>query len=279
MKNRFSHIGIAIIILIISIISAKDFSRVDDIPYHAALQKDILTVDDMRDTDSAFDSISDGTLQVSEGEGIKQFYSEVSLTEGDSFQVSFTVNNKTADAVDLCVDLSADGFDDAYNEAQVTVQPGITNITCELPFYREEHPEKCLLRIFTSGSDLVITDLRVDRIQELRDGHRLVKIAVAFMYLLAAVSSLYILIGLIFRQKDGVTRREKKPDLKREILLYIVIITAVTLLLMFLYRNADLHLPLIYMGSDDIGVYYFGKSIPEYGLLNACQFSICRGVA
>ena len=140
---RYGLFCISLILLVSCAILSVDLDRVDDLPHHRVIEEDILGTDGEADTGYE--------QRTTEGGKTYLYKKEVSLETGDSFMVRFTLNNKSEQACTIIVDLRANGYDRKYNEFTATAQPGENLISGEIPFYREEHPPKSKLRVFTAN--------------------------------------------------------------------------------------------------------------------------------
>ena len=277
-KKKNFHGGmvyIALVVLVASILASAIIPHIDDVTYTEVLEKNVLNTSDMIDSESPYDHTDVNVLITDSDKGLKLFTSEIDLQKGDALRVSFTAVNKADKKTMLTVDLYGDGFDDPCDEIIVNLNHGKNKIRREIAFYRGEHPESCQLRIFTSGSARIeIRDLKVDYLTVTRDNSKLVWIAAKFMQAVLLLVLVYLIIYVLLRikRRESGKRIKLKPDFRREAALYAAIVFSVTVLLLFLYRKADISYPLVYAGGDEMGVYYLAKNIDRNGLSMANPF-------
>ena len=261
---------IAFIVLISSSILAADFSHVDDTVYNEVVKSDVISTESLQDSDSPSDFRDGGNLVIQPGEGQKMFSGPVELENADALKVSFNVENKAGKKAKVVIDLYADGFDDPYDEFSVSIPPGKESVSQEIAFYRDEHPDECSIRLFTKDdTDLLISDFKVDYLKTAKDNSRTAVRASRTARAIAIASLLFLVCYLLFGIKSKAIRLHTgsvTAETKREIMLYVCITAAVTVLLLALYRHADIAYPLVYTGGDEMGVFYFAKSIDHYGL-------------
>ncbi len=271
-KKKIFHGGrayIALVVLVASILASTIIPHIDDVTYTEVLEKNVLNTSDMLDSESPYDHVEENVLITDADKGPKLFTSGIFLLKGDSLRVSFTAVNKADKKTKLTVDLYGDGFDDPCDEFTVKLKHGENKIRQEIAFYRGEHPESCQLRIFTSGSaGIEIKNLKVDFLTVTRDSSILVWITAKIMQvvLFLVLSYLIIYVWLRIKRREPGKRIKMTPDFRREVVLYAAIVFSVTILLLFLYRKADISFPLVYAGGDEMGVYYLAKNIDRNGL-------------
>lgn len=261
---------IAIVVLIASSLWASVFSHIDDINYTQIMENGILHTTDMKDSECTYD-ISDGdALIIQRGEGIKLFSGAVNLQKGDALEVSFVANNKSEKKAKLIVDLYGEDYDDPCDEVSVIVNPGNNKIRRTIAYYRDDHPTKCQLRIFTSDEkELEIRDFNVDKLVVTRDGNKLLNTLAHCMRAIALVVAVYLIgfaLNLLVTKKHARVEIASSKETKPEITLYVFTVISVVAILLFLYRSADITLPLIYAGGDEMGVFYLAKNIDQNGL-------------
>lgn len=267
----FGGACVAFLLLVSSTIWLFDFPKVDDVPYLVTTEESIGTYSDFTDTDSELDVIKEDALQIREGEGLKLFSMPVSLREGNTLAVSFDGLNYSETDMELCVDLYTPDFDDAYCEFVCVLTPGDNHIEDVIPYGCRPHPEDCELRIFTfETTELKLWNLQIQRQTEIRQGNPLVQAAVGLAVVLWVLSAAYLILYVIIQQKKSFVYRMKallNPQnlYTGELPLYVTAATIVTVMLIIIYHDANIEYPLSYANGDEMGVYYFAKTIMNYG--------------
>lgn len=260
------RIYIALVMLITSIYLLATLPHIDDITHNTVLENNSLRSSDMADSYSELDHIEGDSLVIEPGEGLKLFAGQISLQRGDALRVHFTANNKTEKKAKLTVDLYGEDFDDPYDEFSIKIPPGEKDISQEIEFYRNEHPDACTIRIFTSDStEIEITDFSVDYLIATKDNQKSL-LLLNYLLLVFILSAVVILAYYLSRHLRNREIRTYKTETKsQEAILYSTLTLSVTLLLLLIYKNADLAYPLVYAGGDEMGVYYFAKTIDQNG--------------
>lgn len=263
---------VALVALVAGLILASDFSHIDDVVHNEVTEEDVISISEWADSESEYDRVESDSLIIGSGKGLKIFTTEVDLSRADTLGISFTAVNSGEKKAELCIDLyGGENFDDPYDEYSVKIKKGEEEeISHEIAYYRDEHPDRCMLRIFTDDdSDIEIKDLKIDYMTAVKDSNAALSSAVYVMCLLAAVAAEYLALYLIYRimTVSKTSRLETdRGNMLRNLLLYPVIIVGVTAFLYFLYGNIDISYPLVYEGGDEFGVYYYAKNIAENGL-------------
>lgn len=261
--NRCS-LYIAVVVLITSVYLTATIPHIDDIASNETSQENVLNASAMADSGSDLDSIEDGSLVIRSGEGLKMFTGQISLENSDALNVHFKVLNKSDRKVRLTVDLYGDNFDDPYDEFKVKVPSGEHEVSQEIAFYRNMHPDACSVRIFTeTDAEVVIEDFAADYLTVTRDGNSSLLTAARCMRVIAMAAIAFLIMYLFFSIRD---KRISVRAGRQDVLMYLSIALCVTGLLLLLYRNADISYPLIYAGGDEMGVYYFAKTIDQNGI-------------
>lgn len=268
-KHRLCGPGIATIALILTIVGGLLlylFPFVDDVPYYETVEEHAADYSDFRLSDQTeYGSIDKNSFVISPGEGEKLFSTEVSLLEGDLFQIFFTIENQTGDTAMMTVDLYGPGYDLSGMEITFEIVPGKKDYSVILPYYRAYRPGTCELRFFTPyDTSLVLTDLNVVRQNSVVGGNRLVKLATVAAGVLFVVAASILLWNLFWYIKEK-RRGERKKFPWQECLMYLGITGIVLITLLILFRNTELCCPLNLSG-DALGVHYYGELIDEYGI-------------
>lgn len=265
---------IALVALVAGVLLASDFSHIDDVVYNVVKDENIITVAEMTDSDSAYDRIENGALLIENGDGLKIFNGEISLDKADVIGVKFTVENMGEKKASVCFDLyGGEEFDDPYDEFTVKIpKRGKKDFSRQIAYYRNAHPEKCMIRIFTDDrANLKIKDLKIDRLVAEKDNNAFIKSITFFMLIQAIIAFVYlasfVIYSIRFRGNNIVhTRIRYSETLLQNIALYSFVGIAVTGILAILYGKISLSYPLIYQGGDELGVFYCVKNIAENGL-------------
>lgn len=268
-KRRFCGTGImavSLILLLTSGLLLYLFPFVDDVPYYVTMEENVVDFDSFQPSDATKQgSIEGNAFVISPGEGEKMISAEVSLLEGDLFQVFFTVQNQTEEVPKMTVDLYAPGYDLSGMESTFDIAPGKQSYSIILPYYRSYRPGSCELRFFTPyDTSLIVTDLNVVRQSSVVGGNYLVLAASIAAGILFAFSSVVFCWNLIwFIKEKGIREKKKLPVL--EVLMYLGITGIVLVTLLILYRNVEIICPLNISG-DAVGVHYYAKLIDENGI-------------
>ena len=261
--NRCS-LYIAVVVLITSVYLTATIPHIDDIASNETSQENVLNASAMADSGSDLDSIEDGSLVIRSGEGLKMFTGQISLENSDALNVHFKVLNKSDRKVRLTVDLYGDNFDDPYDEFKVKVPSGEHEVSQEIAFYRNMHPDACSVRIFTeTDAEVVIEDFAADYLTVTRDGNSSLLTAARCMRVIAMAAIAFLIMYLFFSIRD---KRISVRAGRQDVLMYLSIALCVTGLLLLLYRNADISYPLVYTEGDEMGVFYFAKTIDDNGI-------------
>ena len=167
-KSFFCNPVIRVLLLILTICSGLAFSQipyVDDVPYYEPVEEQVAQYSDFRvSVDTKNGLIEENAFVIKPGEGEKRFSSEVSLVEGDLFQVFFTIENHTEEPSYLIVELCGPGYDLSGMETTLEIIPGTQSYSVILPYYRAYRPASCELRISTSDdTSLILTNLNIVR--------------------------------------------------------------------------------------------------------------------
>ncbi len=261
----------AFLLLISSIIWLFDFPKIDDIPYLATMEGSIGTYTDFTDTPSDLDIIKEDALEIKAGEGLKLFAMNVSLSEGDAFVVSFDAENLSEADTDLYVDLYTPDFDSVNCQINCTLAPGDNHINNSILYGCSMHPDACELRIFTRGTaELEIRNLKIQRQAEVRQDNPLVRIAVGLAAALFVMSAFYLVVYVVVRWKKSLSHREEslsrmKSFCAGELSIYAIAVAIVSVMLIVLYHGANIEYPLSYANGDEMGVYYYAKTIMKFG--------------
>lgn len=278
-KEKIFHISwlcIAGMLLVAGLIWAADLSHIDDVVYNKVSDKSALSTGDMQDSDNPLDYKDGETLVIKPGKGLKMFTSEVDLKKGDAFRISFNATNTGEKEIKLYVDLFSEEYDDPCNEFSVIIPTGEMSVSHEIAFYRDEHPDTCMLRIFTTSREgLEIKDLEIDYMATARNDMISLQKAGRCMHALSAIAMAFLIIYIAygFRSKAFRLNIDKNAlDISKSLILYIASLLSVTAILLVLYRKANLSYPLVYTGGDDMGVFYYAKNIDQNGLSLANTF-------
>lgn len=268
-KSFFRNPIVRVVLLILTICSGLAFSQlpyVDDVPYYETVEEKVADYSDFMTSDATeHGSIEENAIVITPGEGDKMFSSEVSLIEGDLFQLDFSIDNKTEDTPLMTIDLCGPGYDLSGMETTFSVKPGKQTYTVILPYYRAYRPTSCDLRIFTPyDTSLVLTNLSIVRQSVAVGGNPLVKGATTVVGISFGVFALLLFCSVVLsiRERRG-KKRASIPVL--EFLMYLGITGIVLVTLLILYRNVEIICPLNVSG-DAMGVHYYGKLIDEYGI-------------
>lgn len=248
-------------VAVTSLIWSTDFLAVADVSRSEIVKGDILEASDMTDSESPLDYVDGESLIIDAGEGIRMFEGEVDMQGGDAFDIRFEVTNRGGNKARLKIDLYADGFDNPYDEFEIIILPGKSQkVRRTIEYYREAHPEKCSIRVFTDAdTSLEIKNVDINQTKIGNGGNETIKKAAVLLRVIAAAALLYIAVYFALRAKSFVRASRK------DIALYAFILLAMTLTLAILYRNADIQKPLIISGGDEMGVYYYSKIIDQNG--------------
>ena len=253
--NNSTCFAVAVILLISTVILIFDLPRVDDVPYFAVVESDLVELSRMTDmtNDEKISFI-----------GLNPASAEVTLTGGDIFRIRANMTNTGEEDVVVFVDLNAPEYDRGTEEATCVVTPGTDDYEFELSYYREAHPEQCLLRFFSyaEGIEIRINDIQVDMARKAVGGNRTVSAAIVINGAILLVTVVFIAFFLISRRK---AISFKLPFERRDFVYWIFLMTMVLIGVFYLYRESKLDYPLIFAGIDDFGVYYLVRTIKEFG--------------
>lgn len=267
--SSFHNPVVRVILLILTICSGLAFSQlpyVDDVPYYEPLEEYVAayTVFQISEENN-YGQIEEDAFVITPGEGEKRFSTEVSLSEGDLFQLFFSVENYTEESSLLTVELCGPGYDLSGMETTLEIKPGKQAYSVILPYYRAYRPTTCELRISTSNNtSFRLTDLNIIRQKVVVGGNALVKAATVGAGILFGVFAVLLVFSLVLMFR-GNQERKKSTFPRLEVLMYVGITGIVLVTLLILYRNIDINYPLAFSG-DAVGVHYYGKLIDEYGI-------------
>lgn len=260
-------------LIFVAVLLLIDFSRIDNIPYHEVKEICALNTESFVASEGEFDYVIDGKLVIERGKGLKMFTAPVLLEGGDSLVFSFdAVNDRTKNAV-FYVELFGTDFDNATNECSLAVHSGEGTYSGELMYTRDRYPDECQFRIFTNdNTSVVISNMRVDKVREIRGNNRIVRLAEIVTAAMGVTA--IILLGFLLMKltRDGVTEAggEKRCRFhKRECCygllsgagLFAIILGS----LIVLYHRMDITKPMVYAGGDEMGIYYLVKTISKEG--------------
>ena len=262
----------ALVVFTAGLLLASDLSHIDDVAYNVVKEKNIIRTTEMIDSESEYDRTDKESLIIEPGKGIKEFTGEIDLKQADVIEISFTAVNSGNKKALVYVDLyGGTDFDDPYDEFSVKIRKGEEKeISQQIAYYRDKHPDKCLLRVFTdSETEVQIKDFRVDSMVVVKDGNTSLTSAAAIMRIIALMSLIYTTAYALYKtlfKKNKTGSVLKKEGALQSCILYSAVILGVTMFLIALYGKIDLSYPLIYEGGDEVGVYYYSKLIAENGL-------------
>lgn len=258
-----------VILLILTIASALwlvQLPSVDDVPYYEAVEDQVADYGDFHLSDATeHGTIEADAFTITPGEGEKMFLTDVSLSEGELFQVSFEIENRTEEVARMTVDLYGPGYDLSGMETTFDIAPGNNSYTVILPYYRCYRPSECALRFITPyDTDLSVQNLRIDRMISVVGGNRLVKVTTVAAGVLFVLFAFLLFRNLVYFLRERKGTAKKRPPL-REVLMYFCITGIVLVILLILYRRVDITCPIDSSG-DAMGVHYYAKLIDENGI-------------
>ena len=270
---------LAMVIAVACAIWATDFSSVADVSTCEIVNDNVVSTSQMHDSSSPHDRIDDEILMIEPGVGDKVFLGSMDLSEGDVLMIRFTAVNHHDKKATLTLNLFADGYDNPYNEITVTIKPGEEDVCESIEYYRDDHPNQCDIRLFTSDdTSLEIRGFEIDQAVIDKQGNSTLKTIAEVMRMIAIAAFIFVFLLTFLKIRSRITIQEiQAGHLKNEkikgTLLYFGEILAVTVLLTIIYRRADISLPLTYLGGDEMGVYYYSKMIDQFGLSLVNQFT------
>ncbi len=195
----------------------------------------------------------------------------VDLTKGDVFKVSFTASTSGNSLV--LIDLyGKEGYDQAGMNLEFPISYSKKTYSGILPYYRTSHPDNCYIRVITS-SDVAfdMSEISVMHMNVVRGTNPTVRLE-WFVSLVLLLLSIFLLFYIIKKKKtyygsysiptEGIRRLFSKYNL----LSFLIIAGITTAILIFLYRNINIFYPITYNPLDEMGVFYYGKLIDEFGL-------------
>lgn len=278
LSRRFSYGSMIISMLIVSasFLLILNTSALKNLPYYETMDASIIDYADFADSEqSDLDLIENHALRIKSGQGTKLFSAEVSLEKGDLFYVSFDANNLSNQPLVVHVDLCTPEYDFSGQEFTCTIDPGTKTYEGRLPYYRTDHPKKCLLRIFTlDNADIVIKNLAVDRQIKVAKPHQtigftsgifLTVFVVAVFFLIREVTN-YLMEKRGHNSNPGNTFHNFIFRFSSDFWMYSILTGMVCILLLLLYHEANIFYPFVYAGGDEMGVFYFVKTIQNFGI-------------
>ncbi|MDE7311751.1 MAG: YfhO family protein [Eubacterium sp.] len=268
-KNKlpYGNMVVSGLLLFACFILIGNVFKLNHMPHYKTVDASVAGIMDFMDSqESEFDVVEKDTLVVMPGEGTKLFSTEVSLEEGDLLYISFEADNASDHAPLFHVDLFTPDYDFDGEEFMCTVDPGTAVYKGMLPYYRSAHPNQCLLRIFTlDEADVTIKNLSIERQVVVDSGYTIVRIILYMLVLILALSGGWFVFLFVkwnpLNRKIGVQKEQKY-----EYRLYLWITFIILAVLMVLYHDAKLTYPLVYVNGDEMGVYYFVKTIKNFGI-------------
>ncbi len=195
----------------------------------------------------------------------------VDLKKGDVFRVRFTASTSGNSAV-LVALYGGEAYDQAGMQVQFPLSDRKTTYTGILPFYRTSHPDNCDLRVFISSDVPVdMSEIEVKRMCVVRGSNPTVRLEWFVTIVLLFLSVVLLIYVIKEKKKHYGTYRFPASGLKSIFSKYnliscAVILATVTGILVFLYRNINITYPITYNPLDEMGVFYYGKLIDEFGL-------------
>ncbi len=244
-----------------------NLSKVNQMPRYETIDASVAGYMDFTDAEETeLTIVREDALVVMPGEGTKLFASEVSLEEGDLFNISFEADNGSDHAPVFHVDLFTPDYDYNGQEFICTIEPGAAVYKGILPYYRSSHPNQCLLRIFTlDEADVAIKNLSIERQIVSGRGYTIVRIFLWILMMILVLSGFWTVFWFI-KYGSVVKKRWKGQVLLCDYGLYLWITLIVFAVLVILYHEADMNYPLVYVNGDEMGVYYFVKTIKNFGI-------------
>ncbi len=193
------------------------------------------------------------------------------LTKGDVFKVSFTASTSGNSLV--IIDLyGGESYDQAGMNLEFPISYNKKTYTGILPYYRTSHPDDCDIRVIISSDvDFEMSEITVKRMNVVKGSNPTVSLE-WFVSLVLLLLSIFLLFYVIKKKKtyygsysiptEGIKRLFSKYNL----LSFLIIAGITTVILILLYRNINIFYPITYNPLDEMGVFYYGKLIDEFGL-------------
>ena len=271
MSRKFFRPGliwIALILFISSGFLALDISRMNRAAHLEASRSFVLEPAAFQDSDSDLDSISAEELLVLPGDDICYFETTVEPVSGESWQLSLSANNRTGHAVSFYADLYIYETDDTLSSFELLLPEGISEIRKTLDYPADisvSDPYPCILRLIVSEpADLVLSRLSMTAFAQTHTPQPLATAAAACMLGIFGLCGVYLLACLILSFRTA--RKERNTSsLFREVPLYLASFLLVIAGLFWIYRSADLTLPLYTADGDEMGIFFLIKAIRENG--------------
>lgn len=278
LNRRFSYgsMIVSILIVLASFVLILHTSALKNIPYYETMDASIIDYADLTDSqESKLDFIENNSLLIKPGQGTKLFSAEVSLEEGDLFYVSFDAKNLSEQSPVIHVDLYTPEYDFSGQEFTCAIDPGRKTYEGRLPYYRGDHPQKCLFRIFTlDDADIVMEHLAVDRQMIVVKPHQITTVLLGIFLAVFIISVFWMLCEVYKYFVERKRQNDSQESSFRYFIfrffnnfwMYAILTGIVCITLMLLYQKANLSYPLVYSGGDEMGVFYFVKTIKEFGI-------------
>ena len=197
--------------------------------------------------------------------------SPVVLTDGDVLKVSFSAST-SGNSLVLIELYGGESYDQAGLKIQFPISDKKRTYTGVLPYYRTSHPDSCDLRAFISTDvPFDLSEITVQRMNVVKGSNPTVRLE-WFVDLVILLLSIAFLIYVIKEKKKHYgsyylpLEDLKKLFSKNNLISFAMIAFIVTGTLIFLYRNINILYPITYNPLDEMGVFYYGKLIDEFGL-------------
>ncbi len=264
----------AFLVLLSSLLLIYTVSKVDDVPYSVVIEEHKISLSRAEGADEGrTEGIEETGLKVVCTEGKHVISQKIDLDKGKDISVKLNViNNAEAETV-LSVDLyNADsGYDQAGMQREIRISPGENKKKATLPFYRTDHPDSCQVRITSyAPADLTYESIYVVYEDEMVDSSRIITIVELLLLFTATCSAFVFGYETLLAYRGGIIKDEiKRLSVKiklSNILVFVVVNLVVLGCLIICNRHLYLDMPRELAGGDEFGVYYFSKTIDEYGI-------------
>lgn len=258
-RSGYGSMVICGLLLFSCILLIYNVSKLNHIAYYETSETSVVGCQDFNRKES---------LLVQPGNGEKVFSTEILLDQGDVLYVSFHAENFTDNFPVFYVDLYRSDYDYSAQEFMCTIEPGSNVYSGRLPYYRSHYPDRCLLRIFTleEEANVEITNLVVDRQNVVTGNHWMVRVVTGILFFVFCATCFLFLKTLITYRKEKRLQKWYLIVQKFDYKMFAFISIAVLMVLLWIFRDADLCYPLIFSNGDEISILYFIKTIKDFGI-------------
>ena len=271
MSSKLFRPGLVWIVLILFVSSgflALDISRMNRAAHLEASRSFALEPAVFQDSDSDLDAVASEGLLIIPGDDICYFETAVEPVSGESWQLSLSAENRSGRPITFYADLYIYETDDTLSSFELLLPEGRSEIREQLDYSTavlHSNPYPCILRLIVSEpADLVLSQLSITAYAQSHTPRPLASAAAAGMLGLCGVCAVYLFIGLIHTLR-APRKKKTGASLLREVPLYLASCLIVTACLFWIYRAADLALPLYTADGDEMGIFFLIRAIRENG--------------